>query len=207
MAPGFGSGSVGDRATLLWVVPLPRELPFLVLFPPKPHWQSLRRRWFFGNFSIFSPIPSKPLLAVRLHLPGFLTVRSRVTPPQPPPPPPQPGGCSRRVAADPWREQWSEAKRPRGGAASRPSPAQRRRRARGLAPRRRVLSPPACRPYPACAARPPPEVAFAFSEAVRPCPRLVSLRPQRLAPELEGRGLGAGRLPPWPGVRTCSTPS
>lgn len=42
-APGRGpeSASAGHRATLPWALPPPRELPFLELFPPKPHGQSL----------------------------------------------------------------------------------------------------------------------------------------------------------------------
>ena len=98
-------------------------------------------------------------------------------------------------------------KGPRGGAASRPSPAQRRRRrrARALGPPGRVLSLPACRRYPACPARSPPEVNLASRVAGvsascgLACPRL-----HRGAAEPDGRGLVGGRHGRGSGhVRRC----
>lgn len=90
VAPGCGSGSAGDRATLVWVLSPLRELRFLGHFSPKP--QGPRAPggvWFFDKFSKFlSLVLSEPLLAVRWPLPGFGKVRSWVSPAWP-------SGCSR----------------------------------------------------------------------------------------------------------------
>lgn len=83
VAPGSGSGSVSTRARppLLWVLSLPQELPFLGLFCPKSHGQSLLRRWFFDSFSSFVPrFFLSRFLAIRFHLLGFLQLKTGHTP-------------------------------------------------------------------------------------------------------------------------------
>ena len=141
--------------------------------------------WFFDKFSKFlSVVLSEPLLAVRWPLPDFGKVRSWVSPAWP-------GGCSR------WGPTNRLAALPGGGA-----------RGLGVEPRPgpgRVLSLPACRRYPACPARSPPEVNLASRVAGvsascgLACPRL-----HRGAAEPDGRGLVGGRHGRGSGhVRRC----
>lgn len=148
VAPGSGSGSVSTRARppLLWVLSLPQELPFLGLFCPKSHGQSLLRRWFFDSFSSFVP---RFLAVFGNSIPSarFPTTENGSHP-----------SPARRRTLGPRTNNPIEGAGGVAAAATPPSSAQPRPRARVPAPRTRPaprlrrLDPPARRPYPACPA-------------------------------------------------------